>query len=104
MNSIVRNNFKQLSVLFQSHQVEKAYIFGSVLSNKLTVNSDLAFLIRFKPGLAPLQKGDLWWSLHDSLRELFNREIDLLTEDSLKNPYLIAEIHNKRKLIYGQPD
>jgi uncharacterized protein len=39
--------------------------------------------------------------LHDELRDLFNREIDLVTERSLKNPYFINELNETRFLIYG---
>jgi len=39
--------------------------------------------------------------LHDKLRDYFNREIDLITEKSLKNPYFIKEINETKKLIYG---
>jgi predicted nucleotidyltransferase len=36
----------------------------------------------------------------ESRKELFNRKVDLLTENSLRNPYLIREIEQTRKLIY----
>jgi hypothetical protein len=104
MNQLINSNIEKLRHLFITHQVNRAYIFGSVLSDRFGPESDLDFLVRFNVGLAPLEKGDLWWSLHDSLRDVFRREIDLLTEDSLKNPFLIAEINKTRKLIYGEPD
>ncbi|RZL31341.1 MAG: nucleotidyltransferase domain-containing protein, partial [Pedobacter sp.] len=32
---------------------------------------------------------------------LFDREIDLVTENSLSNPYFINEIEQSKQLIYG---
>jgi predicted nucleotidyltransferase len=104
MNWLVTKNLSKLEPLFQSHQIEKAYLFGSALTEKFNSESDIDFIVSFVKGINPLERGELWWSLHDSLRELFNREIDLITEDSLKNPYFIAEIKQNRRLIYGQPD
>jgi len=100
MISIISSNINEIKQLFKAHQVEKAYVFGSAVTGDFSENSDLDFLIRFKPGLDPLEKGELWWNLHDKLREFFNREIDIVTENSLKNPYFIEELEATKKLIY----
>ncbi len=87
--------------IFEKHKVIKAYVFGSVLTDKFNKESDIDFLIKFKEGINPLEKGELWWSLHDTLRQYFNREIDIVTEKSLKNPYFIKELEKTKHLIYG---
>jgi predicted nucleotidyltransferase len=101
MNKIISSNIKKIKYLFKSHKVEKAYIFGSAVTGKFTEKSDLDFLIKFQSGLKPLEKGELWWNLHDALRDFFKREIDIVTESSLKNPYFIKEIDETKELIYG---
>ena len=101
MDRTVSSHINEIRYLFETHQVEKAYIFGSAANGRLKQNSDLDFLIRFKAGLDPLEKGELWWKLHDKLRDFFNREIDIVTESSLKNPYFIEELEKTKKLIYG---
>ncbi len=102
MQNIISSNIKVLKEVFRNHRIEKAYIFGSVLTDDFNDKSDLDFLIKFKPGLNPLEKGELWWNLHDKLRELLNREIDIVTENSLKNPYFIKELNETKALIYGE--
>ena len=87
--------------LFKEHRIKTAYAFGSVVSNEFNDDSDIDFLINFEDGIGPLEKGEMWWDLHDTLRDLFNREVDLLIETSLKNPYLIADINEKKQLIYA---
>jgi predicted nucleotidyltransferase len=82
------------------HQVEKAYLFGSILTQKFDNQSDIDILVRFRDNLSPLEKGDLWWSLHDTIRDLYQREIDIVTENSLKNPYFINELNRTKKLVY----
>lgn len=90
-----------VSKLFQENKIKTAYAFGSVISNEFNDTSDIDLLINFQEGLEPLEKGKIWWDLHDTLRQLFNREIDLVIEDSLKNPYFIEEINEKKQLIYA---
>ncbi len=93
---------EKIATIFKTHKIERAYVFGSAANNSLTENSDIDFLIKFKDGLDPLEKGELWWGLHDTLRDFFKREIDIVTENSLKNPYFISELEKSKKLIYGQ--
>jgi len=97
----VLSEIKKICYLFEEHKVLKAYIFGSVLTNKYSSESDIDFLVKFKDGINPLEKGELWWSLHDKLRQHLNREIDIVTENSLKNPYFIKELEKTKQLIYG---
>lgn len=101
MNNIIFSNIDEVRKLLKSHKIEKAYIFGSAVSGDFTEKSDLDFLVKFEDNLPPLEKGELWWNLHDTLRILFNREIDIVTENSLKNPYFIKEIDSTKELIYG---
>jgi predicted nucleotidyltransferase len=101
MNNIVSSNIDEVIKLLKSHRIERAYIFGSAVQGDFDEQSDLDFLVKFEANITPLEKGELWWDLHDTLRNLFKREIDIITESSLKNPYFIKEIDNTKELIYG---
>ena len=101
MTRSLSNKIKLLKPIFQRHKVEKAYLFGSAIKANFSTQSDIDLLITFQENIDPLEKGELWWSLYDALRVHFNREIDLVTESSLKNPYFIEEVNNTKQLIYG---
>ena len=87
--------------LLRKHQIKNAFVFGSAVTPAFDEKSDIDLLINFKEGLDPLVAGEHWWDLHDELRDLFHREIDLITERSLKNPYFINELNKTKFLIYG---
>jgi predicted nucleotidyltransferase len=87
--------------LFKSHKIKSAYAFGSAVGDNFNEESDVDLLINFEDGLEPLEIGEIWWKLHDNLRDVFKREIDLVIENSLKNPYFIEEINEKKQLIYA---
>jgi predicted nucleotidyltransferase len=80
--------------------VEKFYLFGSALTSRFNEkNSDIDVLIE-TADLLPEEKGELLLILWEDLEKLFNRKVDLLTENSLRNPYLTREIKQPRKRIY----
>lgn len=101
MTNIIAKNKAQLDQLFKRHKVTSAYVFGSVLTEDWGEDSDIDVLINFQEDLAPLTRGELWWSLYDELRSLLGRNVDLITESSLKNPFFIEELKHTRQRIYG---
>jgi predicted nucleotidyltransferase len=101
LNPYIQERLSLVNALFKSHNVKCAYAFGSSVGYEFNEESDIDFLISFEEGLEPLEKGKIWWELHDGLRQVLKREIDLLIESSLNNPYFIEEINEKKQLIYA---
>jgi len=82
--------------------VSKLYFFGSVLSPKFDNDtSDIDVLVEVAD-LPPEERGENLIALWDSLELLFNRKVDLLTENSLRNPYFKKEVEQTKKLIYDR--
>ena len=44
---------------------------------------------------------DNYFELHYHLQDLFNRKIDLITENSLSNPYFIESLEETKQLLYA---
>ncbi len=78
------------------------YAFGSVLTDRFSEQSDLDFFVVMPAKLDPLEKGENLLTLWFALEQIFDRKIDLLTDTSVKNPYLQAEILAHKTLLYGQ--
>lgn len=88
--------------LCREHNVRRLYVFGSSLTDKFDERrSDLDFVVDVDAA-DPVVKGQLLLSLWDSLETFFERKVDLLTEDSIKNPFLKANIERTQKLIYDR--
>lgn len=101
MNQLeILENTGKLKDIFLAHKVKKAYFFGSICTEKFTNQSDVDFLIAFDNKLEPIEYGDLYFSLLDSLRGYLKRDIDLITECTLRNPYFIKIINRTKKKIY----
>lgn len=100
MNSIIENNKSSIDKLCQENRVEKLYVFGSVLNENFNENSDIDFIVEFNETIPLLSYADNYFDLLFSFEDLFKREIDLVTQNSLRNPYFILEVNNTKKLVY----
>ena len=85
--------------LCEDHKVRNLYVFGSVITEKFTENSDIDFVVDFNTN-DPLDYADKYFSFKFSLEDLLNRPIDLLEQRGLKNKFIIQSINNTKKLIY----
>lgn len=86
----------------QAHQVENLFAFGSSISDQFDPEkSDIDLLVKI--GIAnPIDRGEALLALWDEFEVFFERKVDLLTEDSLRNPYLKKSIEATKKLIYDR--
>ena len=81
--------------------VKNFYLFGSAVTTRFDENdSDIDVLVETE-NISAEEKGECLITLWEDLEKLFNRKVDLLTENSLRNPYLAREIEQTRKLIYN---
>lgn len=100
MEKIVEGRIEDLKNLCKSLSIKRLYTFGSATNNKFNENSDIDFLISFSDNLTVEEYTNNYFSLHYKLRELFSREIDIVIERTLSNPYLIDSINETKELIY----
>jgi predicted nucleotidyltransferase len=104
MNSDLKKllNLENLIPLLENHQVKKAYVFGSIVTDNCDEKtSDFDFLVEIEES-DPLVKGELLISLWDELEILTKRKVDLLTPESLKNPILLKSIDTSKLKIYDR--
>jgi len=100
MNKILTDRINELKRLCELYNVRTMYAFGSVCTDKFNKDSDIDFLISFD-NLSFDKYTDNYFDLHYKLQDLFERQIDLLTENSLSNPYFIKGIEQTKQLIYA---
>ena len=94
-------NKQQISDLCIQHKVLRLYLFGSFAKNKATKNSDIDFLVTFND-VDLYYYFDNYLSLKEELEKLYNRKVDLVEEQTVKNPFLVENINQSKILIYGQ--
>lgn len=88
---------KKLCILYN---VEKMYLFGSALNANFNKKSDVDLLVKFKE-IELSEYFDNFMNFKEKLELLFGREVDLLEEQTLRNPILIKSINKSKELVYG---
>jgi len=101
MIELIKQHVQELELLCQQHHVGQLDLFGSAVKGEFDMQaSDLDFLVEFLP-LAEGQYADAYFGLLFGLQDLFGRDIDLVTVNSIKNPYFIQAINQKKELLYA---
>ncbi len=97
----LKDHIEQIKALCNAHNVRSLFAFGSVLSDKLKTESDIDLIVDID-SKDPIDYSDNYFALKFQLENIFNRQIDLLEDKAVKNPFLKKQIDNTKVLIYGR--
>jgi predicted nucleotidyltransferase len=91
---IIQDRKEQILVLAAKYGASNVRIFGSVANGTADDNSDIDFLVDLEKGRSLFDLGGLLMDL----QELFNRKVDVVTENGL-HWYIKKRILNEAKPI-----
>ncbi|MFA5657286.1 MAG: nucleotidyltransferase domain-containing protein [Dysgonamonadaceae bacterium] len=97
--SIIDKNMDKIRRLCEQYYVSQLSLFGSILTDKYNKNSDIDLLVNFS-NIDLQNYADNYFSLKQALEEIFMRQVDLLEDKAIKNPYLRKSIDSSKRLIY----
>lgn len=100
MIPLIKRHLPELQELCKVHNVESFYLVGSAAKDEMRLNSDIDFLIRFTSQIQVLDYFDNYLDLLLKLKDLFQTNVDLISEKSLKNPILIKSLNDSKIAIY----
>lgn len=98
--NIVEKNINQVRDLCSRHKVSRLFVFGSVLTKQFNQDSDVDFIVDFN-NVELSEYADNYFDFKFALEKIFNRDVDLLEEKAIRNPYLLKSINSTKKLVYG---
>ncbi len=97
---LIERNMQTIIALCKMYKVNKLFVFGSILTERFNKESDIDLVVDFnKEDISDYF--DNYYNLKDSLQEVLGREVDLLEEQAIKNPYLRKSVDSSKMLIYG---
>ncbi|MGI8952040.1 MAG: nucleotidyltransferase family protein [Chitinophagaceae bacterium] len=96
MPTIIEQHLPEIKKLMRQHGVSKAYAFGSAIKNTMDENSDVDFIISFPENMDYETYGNNYFNLLYALQNLLNKDVELVTEKTLKNPYLLQSINQHK--------
>lgn len=97
---LIESNIQKIIDLCKKHKVRRLFVFGSILTNRFNEDSDVDLIVDFDKA----EVKDYFTNFFDfkySLEDLLGRKIDLLEEQTIRNPYLKKNVDATKTLIYG---
>jgi len=97
----INQHIERIKTLCDSYDVRALFAFGSVLTDKFRPESDVDLVIDIADK-DPFSYSEKYFNIKSELEQMFKRDIDLLEQKEIRNPYLKAEIDKTKVLIYGK--
>ena len=105
MVAIIEQKWALLADLCRRDRIERLYVFGLATQGHFDAKrSDLDFLVSFADRAPTGDYADRYLDFAERLEQLFERPVDLVTEQSIHNPYFRQEVESTRQLAYEQSD
>jgi predicted nucleotidyltransferase len=99
--NILQKQKEAIEKLCANHHVRKLYAFGSVLTDDFKSSSDIDLIVDFQE-IELEEYADNYFDFKFSLQDILKRQIDLLEEKAIKNPFFRKSIDQRKQLIYGR--
>lgn len=93
---------EEIAAFCRRHYIQRMALFGSVLRDDFTPESDIDVLVEFLPGKTP---GLAFITMQDELSEIFGQRVDMHTYSGIersRNWVLRKEILNSAEIQYEQ--
>ncbi|MDR3308609.1 MAG: nucleotidyltransferase domain-containing protein [Tannerella sp.] len=99
--NIIEQKQDSIFRLCELHKVKRLYAFGSALTGNFNDESDVDLIVDFQD--IPVEEyADNYFDFKFSLQDIFNRPVDLLENQAIKNPYFLHSINKHKEIIYKQ--
>jgi uncharacterized protein len=90
---------EKIAEFCRRHRIKRLALFGSVLRDDFTDESDVDVLVEFEEGT---QMGFRYFGIQRELAEMLGREVEMLTPASL-SPYFREEVLRELEVLYDAP-
>lgn len=99
---LIELNIASIIALCKQYRVKTLAVFGSILTDKFSNESDVDMLVDFEAANPDeWDYVDNYFGLRDALQSLFGRKVDLIERKGIRNPLFKKSIEAKQRLIYG---
>ena len=102
MSNPIEQHQQKVAELCRSARARRLDLFGSALRGDFdSASSDVDFLVEFDPA-PPAEYAKSYFALKEGLEALLKRRVDLVTINSLNNPFFRERIEAQRQTIYAR--
>ncbi|MBN2019795.1 MAG: nucleotidyltransferase domain-containing protein [Sedimentisphaerales bacterium] len=99
MEQVLEEKRDELREICRKHYVRRLDVFGSAAGDDFTPSSDIDFVVEFDASVGN-ERFDNYFELLDALKELFDRQVDLIEPGVLQNPFFLECLEQTRRPVY----
>jgi len=96
--NVLQAHIPEIEAACRELGVRRLDVFGSVARNEETATSDADFVAKFDR--SPGRLFDRFFELKERLELVLSRRVDLILEESIRNPYFREAVEKSRVNIY----
>jgi uncharacterized protein len=101
MQDFIAAKREEIAELCRQHHVRRLSVFGSAARDDFNpATSDVDVLVSFDPSADSAYTKN-YYSLREQLEALFHREVDLVREGVIRNPYRVQSIEESKVELYA---
>ncbi len=90
---------EQIEAFCRKWKIREFALFGSVLRDDFRPDSDVDVLVEFEPDSTRRLRD--WLEMHDELKQMFGREVDLVQKGLIENPFRRRHIMANQRILYA---
>ncbi len=96
MEKLIQDKLPLIIASFKKNGATSAYVFGSAATGTMNSKSDVDFIFSFPVDLHYEIYSNNYFTLLRDLEIILGKNVDLVAEKTLKNPYLIEKINSQK--------
>ena len=98
----IKNHRRELSELCKRLKIRRLEVFGSAATGEFEPDkSDVDFIVEFEDPEAEPGLLSRYITLSEELSKLLGTEVEIITPQSIRNPYFRRSVDRTRELVYG---
>ncbi|MCY3673387.1 MAG: nucleotidyltransferase domain-containing protein, partial [Rhodobacteraceae bacterium] len=103
MHRLIADKQEEIAAICRRHRVERLEVFGSAAraTDFDPLRSDIDFLVEFNSEKKPVTL-ERYLGIIDDLSSAMAREVDLVEEKWIRNPYLKEVINEEREVVFEE--
>ena len=104
MIELINNHKNEIRQICRRLDIRRLEVFGSAASGNFRFNqSDVDFIVEFNTPEAPPGLLNRYMALVGQLESVLNHKVDIITPQTLRNPYFRQSVEADKEVVYGQP-
>ncbi len=101
MHQVIAEKKQEIARICRRHDVRRLEVYGSAAraTDFDPARSDVDFLVEFQPPLVA-RLLERFLNLQDDLQGVMGRQVDLIRDGTIHNPYRMASIDEDREVVF----